>query len=53
MSVDQMEKDLNRQLKVPTFAASAVNGDGVGETLQTILRLTLQYLQKQMKWAGS
>ncbi len=52
MSVEQMEKDLNRQLKVPSFEASAVNGDGVGQTLQTILRLTLQYLQKQMKWAS-
>lgn len=52
MSIEQMEKDLNRQLKVPSFEASAVNGDGVGQTLQTILRLTLQHLQRQMKWAS-
>ncbi len=51
MSIDQMEKDLNRQLKVPTFEASALNGEGVGQTLQACMRLTLQYLQKQMKWA--
>lgn len=51
MSIEQMEKDLNRQLKVPTFEASALNGDGVGQTLQACMRLTLQYLQKQLKWA--
>ncbi|MFP4446290.1 MAG: GTP-binding protein [Desulfosudaceae bacterium] len=51
MSVEQMEKDLNRQLKVPSFEASALSGEGVGPTMQACLRLTLQYLQKQMKWA--
>jgi len=52
MSVEQMEKDLNRQLQVPSFEASAVNGNGVGQTLQACLRLTLQYLQKQLQWAS-
>jgi len=52
MSVEQMEKDLNRQLKVPSFEASAVNGKGVGQTLQACLRLTLQHLQKQLQWAS-
>jgi hypothetical protein len=51
MSVEQMDKDLNRQLKVPAFEASALNGDGVGQTLQACMRLTLQNLQKQLKWA--
>ncbi|MFO8048001.1 MAG: GTPase domain-containing protein [Desulfosudaceae bacterium] len=51
MPVEQMEKDLNRQLKVPSFEASALSGEGVGPTMQACLRLTLQYLQKQMKWA--
>jgi signal recognition particle receptor subunit beta len=51
MSVEQMEKDLNRQLSVPSFEASALNGDGVGQTLQACMRLTLQNLQKQLKWA--
>ena len=51
MTIDQMEKDLNRQLNVPTFEASALNGDGVGPTLQACMRLTLQNLQKQLKWA--
>ncbi len=52
MPVEQMEKDLNRQLKVPSFEASALNGEGVGQTLQSCMRLTLQYLQKQLKWAN-
>jgi mutual gliding-motility protein MglA len=51
MSIDQLEKDLNRQLNVPSFEASALNGDGVGPTLQACMRLTLQSLQKQLKWA--
>ena len=51
MSIEQMDKDLNRQLQVPAFEASALNGDGVGPTLQACMRLTLQNLQKQLKWA--
>lgn len=51
MPVDKMEKDLNRQLKVPAFPASAVKGEGVGKTLQECLKLTLQSLQKQFNWA--
>jgi len=33
LPLEQMEKDLNRQLKVPSFQASAVTGEGVGKTL--------------------
>ena len=51
MSIEQMDKDLNRQLQVPAFEASALNGDGVGPTLQACMRLTLQSLQKQLNWA--
>lgn len=51
MPVDMMERDLNRQLKVPSFAASAIGGQGVGQTLKECLKLTLQSLQRQMKWA--
>lgn len=51
MPLEKMEKDLNRQLKVPSFAASAVKGDGVGKSLQECLKLTLQSLQKQFSWA--
>lgn len=51
MSVEKMGRDLNRQLKVPSFAASALRGDGVGATLKEILKVTLKSLQKQLKWA--
>ncbi len=51
MSIDEMEQNLNRQLKVPSFPSSAVNGYGVGVTLKECLKLTLQSLQKQLKWA--
>jgi len=51
MPIEQMEKDLNRQLKVPSFPGSAVTGEGVGDTLQSCLKLTLQNLQKQLGWA--
>lgn len=51
MSLEKMEMELNRQLKVPSFPASALSGDGVGTTLTQILKLTLQSLQNEFKWA--
>lgn len=48
MSIEQMEKDLNKQLKVPSFPASAFTGMGVGATLKECLKLTLKSLQKEM-----
>jgi len=50
LPLEQMEKDLNRQLKVPSFPGSAVTGEGVGKTLQTCLKLTLQSLKKELNW---
>ena len=49
MAVEQMEKDLNRQLKVPSFPASAISGQGVGATLKECLKLTLISFKKEMK----
>jgi len=49
MAVEQMERDLNRQLKVPSFPASAITGQGVGTTLKECLKLTLISLKKEMK----
>jgi signal recognition particle receptor subunit beta len=49
MSLEQMEKDLNRQLKVPSFPASAITGKGVGATLKECLKLTLISLKNEMK----
>jgi len=51
MTLDFMERDLNRQLKVPSFPGSAFKGDGVGQTLKECLKLTLKSLQKQLRWA--
>lgn len=48
MSIEQMEKDLNRQLKVPSFPGSAFTGQGVGATLKECMKLTLKSLQKDM-----
>lgn len=49
MSIEQMERDLNRQLKVPSFSASAITGEGVGTTLKECLKLTLLSFKKQIK----
>lgn len=51
LSMEQMEKDLNRQLKVPSFPGSAIVGEGVGITFKECVKLTLQHLQKEFKWA--
>ncbi|MEA3280270.1 MAG: GTPase domain-containing protein [Thermodesulfobacteriota bacterium] len=50
MSIEQMERDLNRQLKVSSFPASAVTGQGVGDTLKECMKLTLKQLHKELKW---
>jgi mutual gliding-motility protein MglA len=49
LSVESMEKDMNRQLQVPSFSASAFNGQGVGATLKECLKLTLQSLQSKLE----
>jgi len=51
MSLQKMDHELNRQLKVPSFSASALTGEGVGNTLTAVLKLTLQSLQDEFKWA--
>lgn len=51
MPVSLMERDLNRQLKAPSFEASAVKGSGVGITLKECLKETLKALQKEFNWA--
>jgi hypothetical protein len=49
--VKLMERELNRKLKVPSFPASALKGTGVGAALQECLKLTLQHLQRELRWA--
>ena len=47
MDLKQMEHDLNRQLKVPSFPGAALKGDGVGKTLHACLKLVMQSVQKE------
>ena len=49
LSIEQLEHDLNRQLKVPAFPASALKGEGVGVTLKECLKVTLKSLKKQFQ----
>jgi mutual gliding-motility protein MglA len=42
LTLDEMEEDMNRDLKVPTYEASAVKGVGVYETLREISKLTVK-----------
>jgi hypothetical protein len=52
MPLEQMEHDLNRQLKVPSFSGSALTGKGVGKTLNACLKLLLKSLQKELNLGG-
>ncbi|NDY41786.1 GTPase domain-containing protein [Dissulfurirhabdus thermomarina] len=44
LSVEEMEQDLNSELKTATFEASAVKGAGVFETLKEISKRTVRYV---------
>ncbi len=48
LSVETMEKDLNSQMNVPYFSASAFKGHGVGATLKECLKITLRSLQDKL-----
>ena len=50
MSIEEMENTYNHQLKVPSFAASAVTGENVNTTLKTCLVSTLRSLKKEAGW---
>lgn len=49
LDIETLEKDLNTELKVPAFEASAVAGDNVVLTLKKIISLTLASLEQQLK----
>lgn len=49
LSVESLEKDLNSQLKVPSFQASALKGTNVLATLKKIIILTIGSIQDQLK----
>lgn len=48
LTVDELNEDLNPQGAFPHFEASAINGDGVFETLKEITKLTLKKLRRRM-----
>ncbi len=50
LPLDTMEADLNSKLNAPSFEASAIRGQGVGQTLKKSLVLTLRHLQKEFRW---
>ena len=50
MAVKEMEKAYNQQLKVPSFAASAITGENVNATLKACLVATLKSLKKEAGW---
>jgi signal recognition particle receptor subunit beta len=50
MSVEQMQRAYNRQLRVPSFAGSAISGLGVNNTLKACLIMTLKSIRKEAGW---
>jgi len=48
LSVEEMEKDLNSHYGVPSFAGSAVSGEGVFETLRDISKLTVKAVARKL-----
>ncbi len=49
LPVKTLEKDLNSQLKMPSFPASAVLGNNVVATLKRIISLTVASIKKDLK----
>ena len=47
LPIETLENDLNRQLKVPRFEASALAGDNVIPTLKTIMGLTIKSVENE------
>jgi hypothetical protein len=49
LPIELLKKDLNSQLQVPDFAASALNGTNVAETFKKIMAITLVAIRKQLE----
>lgn len=47
-TMEELEEDLNPDGELPAFESSAINGDGVFETLKEITKLTLKRLRRRM-----
>lgn len=48
LTVEELQQDLNPAGVYPCFESSAINGDGVFETLKEITKLTLKKLRRRM-----
>ena len=46
--IKEMERDLNHELKVPSFSASALTGKEVGATLTQCIKLTILNLRQEL-----
>jgi hypothetical protein len=49
LTQEEMENDLNRELGVPSFLASAVKGDGVYETLREISKRMIRRVTHKLR----
>ena len=49
LSFETLEKDLNSELKVPSFEASALVGTNVVATLKKIITMTMASIESQLK----
>jgi len=49
LTVEEMEQDLNRELKVPFFVGSGLTGENIVETLKKIISMTLISFRKELQ----
>lgn len=52
LPIERLEKTLNRQLKAPSFAASAATGENVIETMKKAITLTVSSLKEKLELKG-
>ena len=49
LPVQTLERDLNSQLKIPAFKASALQGTNVVATLKKIISMTIASIKKDLR----
>ncbi|MFC1798679.1 ATP/GTP-binding protein [Thermodesulfobacteriota bacterium] len=49
LPIEKMENSLNRQLKVPSFGASAITGQNIVETMKKAISLTVSSLRDKLE----
>jgi len=49
LPIEKLEHSLNRQLKAPSFAASAISGENVVETMKKAITLTVSSLRSRLE----